>query len=118
MTGEVAATAIQGGRQLTRVIPAGDGVVPAAPVDVRETGVDPSVLLDLALKTAYTVPQLNTEWAARQLQLPQPVASELLELLRADRLLEVLGQAGPFGFRYAISQRGRERAARLLEVSG
>src|SRR5262249_6958352 len=38
--------------------------------------------------------------------------------LREDRLLEVLGQAGPFGYRYGITQRGRERAARLFEVSG
>ncbi len=38
--------------------------------------------------------------------------------MRNDQLLDILGSAGPFGFRYAISGRGRERAARLLEVSG
>ena len=38
--------------------------------------------------------------------------------MRNDQLLDILGAAGPFGFRYAISGRGRERAARLLEVSG
>src|SRR5205085_11815622 len=31
---------------------------------------------------------------------------------------ELRGDAGPFGFRYAASQRGRERAAGLLEISG
>jgi hypothetical protein len=103
---------------LPRLVRAGGAAAPAAPATVKDADVVPSALLDLALKTAYTVPQLNTEWAARQLHLPQPVAAELLEQLRIDHLLDVLGQAGPFGFRYAISQCGRERAARLLEVSG
>jgi hypothetical protein len=94
------------------------GGAPAAPLDVHDTGMDRGVLLDLALKTAYTVPQCNTEWVARQLHLPQPVAGELLEQMRTEHLLDVLGQAGPFGYRFAISQRGRERASRLLEVSG
>jgi predicted ATPase with chaperone activity len=46
------------------------------------------------------------------------LAGELLEQLRTEQLLEILGSSGPFGFRYAISGRGRERAARLLEISG
>jgi predicted ATPase with chaperone activity len=33
-------------------------------------------------------------------------------------MLDILGSSGPFGFRYAISGRGRERAARLMEISG
>ena len=73
---------------------------------------------DLALKAAYTVPQFTAEWAARRLHLPHALLHEVLEQLRTDHLLEVLGQAGPFGFRYAITNRGRERAGRLLEISG
>jgi hypothetical protein len=96
----------------------GDGLAPAAPLEVRDTGVDPAVLSDLALRAAYTVPQFNTEWMAQRVCLPLPVAGEVLEQLRGDHLLEVLGHAGPFGFHYAISQRGRERAARLFEISG
>jgi hypothetical protein len=103
---------------LPRLIPSGAGLAPAAPVQVSDTGMDPAVLSDLALKAAYTVPQFNTEWAARRLHLPQPLTGELLEQLRTDHLLDVLGQAGPFGYRYAISGRGRERARRLMEISG
>src|SRR5271157_4583216 len=103
---------------LPGMVPAGDMMAPQAPTDVHDTGVDATVLADLALKAAYTVPQFNTEWAARRLHLPQPLVGELLEQLRADHLLEVLGLAGPFGYRYTISQRGRERAGRLLEISG
>jgi hypothetical protein len=95
----------------------GDGNAPAAPLDLGDTGVDPDVLSDLALRAAYAVSQFNTEWAARQLCLPQPVVGELLERLSEDHLLDVLGSAGPFGFRYAISSRGRERAGRLLELT-
>jgi hypothetical protein len=87
-------------------------------MDLRDTGVEAAVLADLALKAAYTTPSFNTEWAARRLLLPQVLVGELLEGMREERLLEILGDAGPFGFRYAATQRGRERAARLLEVSG
>ena len=93
------------------------GVAPAAPAAQSDLGIEPSVVSDLVLRAAYTVPQFNTEWAARRLHLPQPVVGEILEQLRTDHLLDVLGSAGPFGFRYSISSRGRERAARLLEVT-
>jgi hypothetical protein len=95
----------------------GGELMPKAPTDQRDTGVSPATLRDLAMKAAYTVPQFTTEWAARQLCLPQGLVGELLEQMRNDQLLDILGSSGPFGFRYAISGRGRERAARLLEVS-
>jgi hypothetical protein len=103
---------------LPEMVPHGDGLAPAAPTALGETGVEATVLADLALKAAYITSSFNTEWTARRLHLPQPLVGELLEGLREDRLLEILGEAGPFGFRYAATQRGRERAARLLELSG
>jgi hypothetical protein len=103
---------------LPRLTPIAGGSAPAAPGDPRDTGLDPLTLNNLVLKAAYTVPQFTAEWAARRLHLPQTLVTEVLEQHRTDHLLEVLGQAGPFGFRYAITARGRERAERLLEVSG
>lgn len=100
------------------MIAIGEELAPAAPKDLRSTGLDPMVVSNLALKTAYTVPQFTTEWAARRLHLPQAVVGEVLEQLRSDSMLDILGASGPFGFRYAISGRGRERAARLMEISG
>jgi hypothetical protein len=96
----------------------GDGFAPQAPITLADTGLDSAVLADLALKTGYTVPNFTTEWAAIQLHLPLRIVQELLEQLRQDRLLEVLGQSGPIGYRFAVTQRGRERVTRLLEVSG
>ena len=88
-----------------------DGVLgPAAPADTRDLGLDPSLLSDLALRAASLVPQFNTEWLARRIHLPQSLVGEVLDRLREDLLLDVLGQAGPFGYRYALSNRGRERA--------
>jgi hypothetical protein len=107
-----------GNAHLPELKPAGDVLAPRAPQSAAEAGVPPAVLIDLALKAASTVPIFTTEWAARRLCLPQGVVGELLEALRADRLLDVLGQAGPLGYRYGISPQGRERAGRLLEISG
>jgi predicted ATPase with chaperone activity len=100
------------------LISVGGVPAPAAPKVLADTGLDSWVLADLALKAGYTVPHFSTEWAARKLHLPQHLVGELLEQLRTDHLLDVLGQAGPFGYRYSVSHRGRDRAARLLEISG
>jgi hypothetical protein len=107
-----------GSPDLPPLLESGGGLAPQAPAGAAEAGVAPAVLTDLALKTAYTVPNFTTEWAARQLHLPQRLVGDILEMLRADRLLDVLGAAGPLGYRYAVSNQGRERAARLLEISG
>jgi hypothetical protein len=96
----------------------GRELVPKVPMDLRDAGICSATLRDLALKAAYTVLDFTTEWVARQLCLPQGLAGALLEQMQIDQLLDILGSSGPFGFRYAISNRGRERAARLLEVSG
>ncbi len=103
---------------LPKMIPVGNMLAPAAPMKAAETGVGSMLVTELALKAAATVPQFNTEWAARKLHLPQQLLSEVLEQMRTDHLLDVLGQAGPFGYRYTITQRGRETAHRLLEISG
>jgi len=103
---------------LPKMIAIDDVLAPAAPTNTAETGLDTQFVHELALKMAATVSQFTSEWAARKLHLPQQLLGDVLEQLRVERLLEVLGQAGPFGYRYAITQRGRDAAARLLEISG
>lgn len=93
------------------------GHAPEAPSHADHTGINKSILLDLALKLAHVMPNITTESAAQFMHLTQVLTASLLEQLRAEQLLEVLGKDG-FGYRYAISQRGRERATRLLEVVG
>ncbi|MFW0777855.1 MAG: hypothetical protein ACN2B6_09080 [Rickettsiales bacterium] len=95
-----------------------DGYAPLAPSSVKATGIAKGVLLDLALKTAYVLPQFTTQDVAARMYLPQVVVAELLEQLRSEMMLEVLGHTEDKGYRFVIAQQGRERAQQLLEVSG
>ena len=118
---ESAPSALREGKDSSDAFPSmiqvGDVSAPAAPVDLETTGVDRSVLCDLALKTAHSLPRCTTKWIAGQMHLPVPLAEELLEQMAKDHLLDVLGQEGPFNRRYTVSGRGHERALRLLDVS-
>jgi hypothetical protein len=93
-------------------------IAPAAPKSLDDTGVDPMVLSDLALKLASTVPSLTSEWACRQLHLPPALIEKIFWQLKEDHFVEILGQVGEFSYRYATTQRGREHARRSLEVCG
>lgn len=101
-----------------KMIGVGDVVAPGAPTDIRNTGIDPIVLSGLALKLAYSVQQFTTDWMIDQMRLPQSMVMDILDALRTDKLVEVLGEAGSLTYSYKISSLGRERAARLLEISG
>ncbi|MBY0407489.1 MAG: hypothetical protein K2Q01_07335, partial [Rickettsiales bacterium] len=93
------------------------GPAPEAPSTVEATGISRSLLLDLALKLAHVSPGVTTESAAQSMHLTQALSGSLLEQLRTEQMLEALGKDG-FGFRYAITKAGRERAARLMEICG
>jgi hypothetical protein len=92
-------------------------LAPPAPLTVSDLGVDPAILSDLVLRAAFLLPQFTTEGMAQGLHLSHAVAGALLDHLREELLLDVLGHAGPFGYRYAISARGREAARRLHEIT-
>jgi len=90
---------------------------PAAPRDLRDTGIDPEILADLVLKVAYTAATFTTDTAAARVCLPTHLVAEILEGLKADRLVQILGASGTSGYRFTITERGREHAVRLLEIS-
>jgi hypothetical protein len=113
-----ASTDIHGPGDRIRLVRGENGCAPRAPCDLSEADIDPGILADLTLKAGYTVPSFSTDWAARRLHLPLALMQEILEHLRIDRLTEALGQDGPFGYRFAVTPRGRDRAVRLLETSG
>jgi len=91
--------------------------VPRPPLDLHSTGVEPEVLADLVLKMAHTVVTFTTEAVAQRVCLPVHMVATILERLKAGRFVEILGSAGIASYRFAITERGREHAARLLEVS-
>jgi hypothetical protein len=93
-------------------------LAPEVPAILGDAAVAPEVIRDLVLKTAYVVTNFTTEWAVGRLRLPVHIVAAMLEEMKRDRLVEVLGTSGAFGYRYAITDHGRGRAVRLLEVSG
>ncbi len=91
--------------------------VPAVPSELPQSEIVPEIFADLVLKLAHLDLNITTERVVQQLCLPLSIASALLEQLRSDHLLEVMGPTGPFNYRFAITDRGRQRATWLLENS-
>ena len=101
-----------------RLIEVGGELAPGVAGDMAALGIPSEMLAGLVLKTVHIVPHFTTDWVADQVCLPRVLTSELLDQLMADRLVEVVGQDGPLSYRWAISDKGRQRAMRLLEVCG
>lgn len=96
-----------------------DGTLcPASPRDASDTGLESSYLDQLAIKIANLVSSFTTEWITRRLGLPLHLVQEICWQLTQEKLIENLGEVGPFNLRHAITQRGRETAGRLMELSG
>jgi predicted ATPase with chaperone activity len=90
-----------------------DLLAPTAPQDVASARIDEDSLGDLVIKQAYTVARFSTEWVAKELHLSLPLVKQLMEQLCLEGNLE-----GMMGNRFAITDRGREQARRLLEICG
>jgi hypothetical protein len=103
---------------LPNFIEVGGVTAPEAPRSMEGTGIDVARLNELAIKLGNSVPSFTSQWAAEKLCLPIHLVDEIFWQLKDDHLAEILGQAGPFSYRYAVTQRGRELAKQLLEVSG
>jgi len=93
-------------------------VVPNAPSGFVDVGIEREILTGLGLKLAFATQNFTTEWMMKQLCLPQAMVMELLEELKAEQLVEVLGEASAFSYRFRVTGQGRERAARMLEING
>lgn len=91
--------------------------IPIPPTTVEETQLDFSFLADLTLKTVYADANCSTTRIAKQLCLPVPIARLLLEHLYNEKLIEIRGQISHIDYRYAILERGWQRANRLLDLS-
>jgi len=95
-----------------------DIFAPQSPTTPEDTGVSPEILSDLVLRFAFRYTSFTSEKASKELHLPIPVTTDLIQRLKKDKLVENLGAAGPMDYRYAITDAGRERARRLYEISG
>src|SRR5262249_55586524 len=88
------------------------------PRTVAETGLSVDQIEQLMMKTLHTG-ELTGVTLAERIGLSYSLLEPLIERLRAERLVEVRGAtgSGTAGFRYALTDLGRERATQFLEIN-
>jgi hypothetical protein len=96
----------------------GNLLAPKAPQGMAAARLEEGVLTDLAMRLAYGVARFTTDWMCKQLHLPLPLVHEVLERLCHQGLVEETMRTSEASSHYKITERGREHAARLLEVCG
>ena len=98
-------------------LPTAAELSPVSPANVEDSGLDFGFLADLALKAVYADTNCTTQRAAQRLALPAPVVDTMLQHLYRERLIEIRETIGPQNRRYAMLDRGWERARRLLDLN-
>jgi hypothetical protein len=90
---------------------------PAPPSTIAETGLHPDTLAQLMLKTLIAGESSGTQ-LAESLRLPYSVLEALVQHARVEKLVEVRGAggAGTAGYRYALTDLGRDRANQFLDI--
>jgi hypothetical protein len=93
-------------------------VAPPLPHTVAETGLSVDQIEQLMMKTLHTG-ELTGVTLAERVCLPYSLLEPLIERLRAERLVEVRGAtgSGTAGYRYALTDLGRDRATQFLEIN-
>jgi hypothetical protein len=93
--------------------------VPPAPATIEETGLSYEQLKQLLVKSLYAG-ELSGLVLADKLCLPYMLLESLVEHLRFEKLIEVRGAngSGTAGYRYALTDLGRERGAAYFEGNG
>jgi MoxR-like ATPase len=90
---------------------------PPEPQNLAECSLDESFVKDLILKTVYYGHRPTGRGIADTICLPFAVIGGLLQALRVEQMVEVVGSPNGLeqAFRYAITPKGRERALQALE---
>jgi hypothetical protein len=101
---------------LPPLIRVGDLIAPRAPQDIPAANLDESALTDQGVKLAYTAARLTTDYVAKQLHVSLQLAGEVLEQMCREGLAEETMKTSQARSHYRITQRGRDHAARLMEV--
>jgi hypothetical protein len=91
---------------------------PPPPATIEETGLHPDTLGQLLLKTLVAGEASGTGLADK-LRLPYSVLDSMIQHGRVEKLLEVRGTSGTgnAGYRYALTDLGRDRANQFFETS-
>jgi hypothetical protein len=91
---------------------------PGPPATIAETGLHPDVLAQLMLKTLIAGESSGTQ-LAESMRLPYSVLDAMIQHARVEKLVEVRGTsgAGSAGYRYALTDLGRDRAMQFLDIN-
>ena len=91
---------------------------PPPPATMQETGLHPDTLSQLMLKTLVGGEASGTQ-LSEKLRIAYSVLDALLQHARVEKLVEVRGAAGvgSAGYRYALTDLGRDRANQFLDQS-
>jgi hypothetical protein len=92
--------------------------VPPVPKSIEDTGLPLDQLEQLLLKTMYGA-EATGHAVADRMRLPYVLIEPLIERARAQLLVEVRGAtgSGTAGYRYLLTDLGRDRARQFLETS-
>src|SRR5262245_2526504 len=101
---------------LPPLLKVGDLLAPRAPQEIADARLEEGVLTDLAVRLAYTANRITTGWVSKQLHLSLPLAAAVMEQLGREALVEETRMSSQAKTYYRITQRGREHAARSMEV--
>jgi hypothetical protein len=86
---------------------------PEAPTTMADTGLQPSELLNLALKIMYSVRAETPSAVLDIIKLPNRVVQQILDMAKERRLVEVMGAAGlrvTSEMRFALTEQGKQWA--------
>jgi hypothetical protein len=88
------------------------------PSTMAETGLHPDTLAQLMLKTLIAGESSGTQ-LAESMRLPYSVLEAMVQHARVEKLVEVRGAsgAGSAGYRYALTDLGRDRAMQFLDIN-
>jgi hypothetical protein len=93
-------------------------VVPPAPLTLADTGLAADQVIQLLMKALYAGDATGLALSDR-LCLPYPILEPLIEQTRTAQLIDVRGAtgAGTAGYRYALTDGGRDRARQFLDAN-
>ena len=92
--------------------------VPPVPVTLADTGLTADKVEALIVKTLYAG-EMSGLQLAESLRLPYPILEPIIDRARGERQIEVRGAAGAgtAGYKYALTDVGRDRARQHMEVN-
>ena len=96
-----------------------DSAPPPMPATLEATGLTPDRVEQLLLKTLY-LGEVTGLALADRVRLPYAAIEQLVERVRAERLVEVRGATGigSASYRYLLTDLGRDRARQYLDANG